>query len=578
MYAIDLNGVDQPVNFKTSSALWISLGVFAFGILVVRMTSRVRKHLRHLTAMSLPGNKQGYFAQASSHWKLKRDILYAPLWKKRHNREFKLSSAISMGTLPSRFHFLLLAVYVLTNLAYMLVLDFQWRDKYALVAELRGRSGVLALANMIPLVVLAGRNNPLIGWLQISFDTYNLLHRWIGRTTAIEILIHTAAWAYVKHAAFGFPGLGLSIRTDPFIGYGLVSAMAMALLFILSPSPLRHAFYETFLNIHILLAAITVIGAYIHCQLADLPQLPWIQAVVCLWTLDRVARFTRLVYCNYAKGDWTTCTVVALPADACRVTLHLPKHIAIGPGSHAYLRFAGINPWESHPFSIAWSASRSELLPLTEKAVLNEAETSLPTDISFIIGAQTGMTRKLYTRALACHPTPLSMKAAFEGPYAGHHSLDSYGHSVLFAGSTGITHFLPYLNHLIRRSALAHALVATRRITLVWIIRDVAQLEWIRPFIDQILLLPGRRDVLVIKVFITQPQRKLEIRSVSGGVQMWPGRPNIAKLLEEEVRMQMGAMCVSVCGPGGLADNVREAVRANIGRGNIEFIEESFTW
>lgn len=64
-----------------------------------------------------------------------------------------------------------------------------------LVAELRGRSGTLVILNMVLLFLPAARNNPLIWILYISFDTYNLLHRWLGRIIVLESVVHTAAWA-----------------------------------------------------------------------------------------------------------------------------------------------------------------------------------------------------------------------------------------------------------------------------------------------------------------------------------------------------------------------------------------------
>ncbi len=56
--------------------------------------------------------------------------------------------------------------------------------------HLRNRSGTFAVVNMIPLVIMAGRNNPLIGWLNISFDTFNLMHRWFGRIVASFAVSH----------------------------------------------------------------------------------------------------------------------------------------------------------------------------------------------------------------------------------------------------------------------------------------------------------------------------------------------------------------------------------------------------
>jgi hypothetical protein len=590
-FATALNGVNQKMNNVFRKTLWWSLGVLAMLILLVRLFQRWKAHMRHMTAMNLLGEQQVYWTKNRYNWvwKLKRNLLYAPLGKKRHNREIRLSSALNMGTLPSRFHAILLSAFVLSNISYMLTLNYNRADKYSLVAELRGRSGDLAIVNMIALIILAGRNNPLIPLLQISFDTYNLIHRWMGRIVVLEVIVHTAAWAYVKHAASGWSGIWKMIGTDPFTSWGTVGTVALVLIVLTSLSPVRHAFYETFLNVHILLAFTAILGAWLHCKISKLPQLPYIKAVLCLWVAERVARMARLAWYNYSlKGKgWTKATIQALPGDACRVTLHLPKKVNIKPGSHAYLRFSTLNVWESHPFSIAWVEYKaiSPTLPFnkmdsissmgSEKQPHLKAKDAV-TDVSFVIHAQTGLTKRLFDKANHCRPQALTLTAAFEGPYAGHHSLDSYGHVVLFAGSSGITHQIPFIKHLIK--GYSEKSVATRKIVLVWIVRDAAHLEWVRPWMDRVLQMQGRREVLVIKLFVTRPNNPREIVSPSNTVQMYPGRPNIKLILQNEVRGQTGAMCVTVCGPGGLADNVREAVREVQEHGVVDFIEESFTW
>jgi hypothetical protein len=95
---------------------------------------------------------------------------------------------------------------------------------------------------------------------------------------------------------------------------------------------------------------------------------------------------------------------------------------------------------------------------------------------------------------------------------------------------------------------------------------------------DQILGLPSRKEVLTIKLFITRPSNPRQIVSASHQVQMYPGRPNVQTLTQTAVKERIGAMCVTVCGPGGLADNVRAAVRDVQEVGVVDFIEESFTW
>jgi len=581
-YATALNGVNQSQNKLFRDILWWSMGILAMLILVARMTERLTKHYRHMTAMSLPAGKQKYWAQNMSNWwKIKKHFIYAPLWKKRHNREFRISTAINIGTLPSRLHSILLMAYVLSNLAYCAAIDYSKKNHYEVVAELRGRSGVLALINMIPLIIMAGRNNPLISLLQISFDTYNLLHRWMGRIVVLESIVHTLAWWYVKHAATGWAGVRDKIVQDPFIGYGTVGTASIVLMFLLSPSPLRHAFYETFLNVHIILALITMVCVYVHVRLAGLVDLSlYMLVIILLWLADRMARFARLVYYNYRGKRWTNATVDALPGDASRVTLHLPRHVEIGPGTHAYLRFAKINGWESHPFSIAWVHQQVAYFPRSEKDAEDNKpakidKSSSTTDVSFVIHAQTGMTRRLFDKATAAGGS-VTLRAAFEGPYAGHHSLDSYGHAVLFCGSSGITHQLPYVKRLIQ--GFADGTVATRKITLIWIVRDSEHLEWVRPYMDEILRMKRRKEILTIKLYITRPKNPKEVNSPSDKVQMYPGRPAIQSLMKAEVAEQVGAMCVTVCGPGSLADTVRGAVRDVQEEGTVDFIEESFTW
>ncbi|KAL2259430.1 hypothetical protein VTK26DRAFT_6905 [Humicola hyalothermophila] len=582
-YSTGLNGVNQSNNMLFTDILWWSVGAVGFLMLLIRIVELAWAQLRLLTAMSLPGDKQGFWKVKQWDWmpSLKRGLIYAPLWKKRHNREIRLSSAVNMGTLPSRFHALLLFGYLASNLAYMFVLDWKNENRYALCAEIRGRSGTLSVVNMVPLIIFAGRNNPLIGLLNVSFDTYNLLHRWMGRVAIIEVLIHFLAWATVQVADNGWAGVKHRILHEQFISSGTVGVAAMAVMLLLAFSPVRHALYETFLNTHIILALVAFVCTYVHCVTASvlggLPQAPWILAVIVLWFTERAARMFRLTYANWSTRGFTEAIVEPMPGEACRVTMHLPRHLKIKPGQHAYLRFSGVSFWETHPFSIAWfEHSHEGLLPLSEKDV-TKAGQPVSTTVSFIIGAQTGFTRKLYNRATQSKDRAVTMRAAFEGPYAGHHSMDSYGHVVLFAGATGITHQISYLRHLIE--GYNAGTVATRRITLVWIVREYEVLEWARPWMDKILRLPRRKEILQIRLFVTRPKASNQITSSSTTVQMFPGRPNIPMLLAKEVCDQMGAMCVSVCGPGGLADDVRDAVRkVQDQRTVVDFVEESFTW
>ncbi len=93
-----------------------------------------------------------------------------------------------------------------------------------------------------------------------------------------------------------------------------------------------------------------------------------------------------------------------------------------------------------------------------------------------------------------------------------------------------------------------------------------------------ILAMESRREVLKVLLFITRPRNPTQVQSPSTSVQMFPGRPNVEHLIDQEVKNQVGAMAVSVCGTGSLGDDVRLAVRNRQAETNIDFVEEAFTW
>jgi hypothetical protein len=154
--------------------------------------------------------------------------------------------------------------------------------------------------------------------------------------------------------------------------------------------------------------------------------------------------------------------------------------------------------------------------------------------------------------------------------------MHSYGTIMLFAGGVGITHQVPHVRDLV--AGYANGTVAARKIILVWIIQSPEHLEWIRPWMTSILAMDKRRDVLRIMLFVSRPRSTKEIHSPSATVQMFPGRPNVETLVDLEMENQIGAMGVSVCGSGELSDDVRRAVRMRQYSGNIDFVEEAFSW
>lgn len=158
--------------------------------------------IRYVRTVSCLNNDSQRFFARPTYWfgNIKRHLLDAPLFRTRHHREFKLSSAISMGTLPSRLQTIALLSYVIVS-AVITCWAISWdKPRKTILNQLVQRTGYLAIVNMVPLFILAGRNNPLIQLTGITFDTYNLIHRWLGRIVVTEAVIHGTCWMVNKVA------------------------------------------------------------------------------------------------------------------------------------------------------------------------------------------------------------------------------------------------------------------------------------------------------------------------------------------------------------------------------------------
>jgi predicted ferric reductase len=552
----------------------LALGCAAAAYYVWSLAFRFSGHLRRLATFT--DDKQKYFVPAHDKfcW-LKEHLIYAPLFGTRHNREFQLSSAINMGTLPSRFHGFLIVGVVAMNVVLCTVTTPFNSEEDTLAGIVRNRTGTMATVNLIPLIIMAGRNNPLIAMLHVPYDTWNLLHRWLGRIVVLEALAHTFAWAIPKGQEAGWKIVAKALASSSFLLAGLVATAAFTALMLHSPSAIRHAFYETFLHLHIAIAAVSFGFLWVH--LNGLAAQKYLLATIVLWALERATRLFSIIYRNFGRES-TTATIEAMPGDCMRISLRMARPWTFKPGQHIYLYIPAVGWWTAHPFSVGWSEVEETMpgeksLPIARQDLLGVPK---KTTLSLLVRRRTGMTDKLFQRASNAIGSRITLRAYAEGPYGNIHSMDSYGTVMLFAGGVGITHHVPFVRHLV--AGFADGTVATRRLTLVWIIQSPEHLEWIRPWMTSILAMERRREVLRIMLFVTRPRNTKEIQSPSATVQMFPGRPNIDTLVGMEAENQIGAMGVLVCGNGGLSDDVRKVCRKRQANSNIDYVEESFSW
>ncbi|KAL8947205.1 MAG: hypothetical protein Q9222_006492 [Ikaeria aurantiellina] len=521
------------------------LAAIVFCLFIFRVVIHTVRYIRTLTCLN--NDTQRYFKMPSPAFgAIKQHLLYAPLLRRRHNREIHLAW-FHLGYVPTRVQSLLLAAVVVMNVT-LSVSGIEWSGtRAAALSHLRNRTGTLSVVNMIPLVILAGRNNPLISILNISFDNFNLVHRWFGRIVVLQALAHTIAQVLI-----------------------IVDE---------SSAIIRHAFYETFLHLHIVLVILSVVFLWKHLE-DTLPQ-KYLLTMIIIWIAERVTRFAVLIYRNVGRGG-TKAELELLPGDACRVTLKMVRPWVFQPGQYAFITVPSVGLWTSHPFSVAWSNTGNDTKAqdsekgyrITADDIL--ADSNEKTSMSLIIRRRSGFTDKIFEKAERSASGITTISAYVEGPYGGHSVLHSYGTVMIFAGGVGITHQVPFVRDLV--AGYASGTVAARKVVLIWVIQSPEHLEWIRPWMTTILAMDKRRDILRIQLFVTRPRSTKEIHSPSATVQMFPGKPNVDTLIEMESENQIGAMGVSVCGTGGLSDDVRAAVRRRQGNRNIDFLEQGFTW
>lgn len=308
---------------------------------------------------------------------------------------------------------------------------------------------------------------------------------------------------------------------------GMIAVLALLVILIQSSSALRHAFYETFVHLHVVLVILVLVFLWFH--LDGFSPRSYLLATVIVWCTMRFLRLVTFIKCNLGR-EGTKATVEVLPGEAVRLSISTARQVHARPGSYIYLYIPSVGLWTSHPFSIAWSDSEVPLSRTTSGSIYDEKIPAKDSEVdprsrqilSAVIRQRTGFTDLLYQKAKkagAYDGTQLTLNAFVEAGYGIYQSvLSSCGTVMLFAAGVGVTHQIPYVRHLVE--GYAAGTVAVRKVVLVWVTQSPEHLEWIRPWMTQILAMEKRREVLQIKLFITQPKHGREVTSPSATVQM----------------------------------------------------------
>ena len=212
-------------NVRFATYTMVSVACVVLALAVYRLVLASMRYVRTLTC--LDNEHQRFFKEPNWYYSfLKTHVIYSPLLRTRHHNEMRLFKGWGIGVLPTRFQSLFIAGIISMNVV-LCVTGIEWEQAGTsqsanMLNHLRNRSGTLAVVNMIPLVIMAGRNNPLIPILGLSFDTFNLMHRWFGRVVVSEAIVHTLSWLIKSVGQKGWAGTAVSFQTSQTIISGLV--------------------------------------------------------------------------------------------------------------------------------------------------------------------------------------------------------------------------------------------------------------------------------------------------------------------------------------------------------------------
>jgi predicted ferric reductase len=419
------------------------------------------------------------------------------------------------------------------------------------------RTGVIAFVHFPALFLFGGRNNILIwatGW---SFDTFNVYHRWIARGMAMHAVMHSIAYSALVNYTHSYK----SEFSENYWVWGVIATVLACVILGQSMHFLRSRFYEMFLFIHIILAAVFLAACYWHC--IELGWLQWLYASWVIWGFDRVVRLVRLFWSGFGKADSKS-----YPDDIFKMTISYSQRWKYYPGSHIY--FHVMRPWkfwESHPFTIYQHPDSSQ----SDKLVVCGT-------------AKEGITRNIYNDINKASGSK-NFTLLLDGPYGHRHNLQHYDTCIFVAGGIGVTAIYAYTADLIAKADMS------QHIVFIWVTRHESALKW---FSEEIEFL-SRCGRCTIQMFITKSDEAVSdakhssvqeknsdldsysspTYSIARGV-----RPDAYELVSSYVSESNGNTSIMVCGPPTLNDTIRRCAADNLGnaKGRVDYIEEAFSW
>jgi hypothetical protein len=427
---------------------------------------------------------------------------------------------------------------------------------------LADRFGLVFVANLPLLYLLAAKNQPLKFLTGRSYESLNIYHRKLGELLCLAAFSHSAGMIAVWYTLLKPNGFGLvRFLLTRMVLLGIGAFVSYELLYFTSLGSFRKRWYELFLGIHIFFQFAALVLLFFHHSTAR----PYVGIALGIFLLDR------LVYRIGIKST-TVGTYIKILED--EDTVRLSSTVFIQPGRCTALCGTSILfGWQStdHVFLTVPSLSRKHIIQAHPFTIASEAP--FPGDeegrLDLLIRAQDGFSRDLLNAArLHRH-----LMVRLDGPYGNSHArsmLEDADLAVVVAGGSGIAVGFPLIHHLLDVSRSSDMEIAPtsqllrQKIILIWVIHEESHLSWVG---RQALADAENRGAEIII-----PRATEEI-----------GRPDLKEMISEMVEKAVGEVGkkirVVVSGPDSMGRTVRNTCAGLVRTGrNVDVTVEKFGW
>lgn len=435
----------------------------------------------------------------------------------------------------------------------------------------------------IPLLILFGGRNNFLQWLtRWDYSTFITFHRWLSRIIFFLVVIHAVCYSF-------YMGDYFETMRETYLIWGAIATVAGGFIMIQGLLVLRRRWYEMFLIIHIVLAALFIGASWVHVN--DLYCLWFYYYATALWVFDRVIRLGRLFSFGFPNAK-----VVLLADETLKIIVPTPEHWESVPGGHAFIHF--LTPtcfWQSHPFTYTIAVDD-------------------PNKIVLYIKVKEGVTQHMYKYLLQHPGKSTNIRVAIEGSYGESTAASRYDTAVFVAGGNGIPGIYAEVFDLaVRTNDLKQSL------KLIWVIREYKSLFW---FYEELLALKGIN--IETTIYITKPESHIciqefnnrllntdmdisndmgqgndtvlgnmsnkehkqcdivkKIKTELSHIKVIDGRPMMGLMVAQNIQEAKKSAAFITCGHPNMVDDIRASVVKNIDNEEhkrVDYFEQLQVW